>query len=191
MSRSSRSILYRWPVRSLLALALLCTPAATAWADTGVNDQFKQQAFQVSATVGAGCRLGQALDDPASLGTIAFGQHSMLPSPVDAVSVAGGGSIVFQCTPNTPVQVKLGAGNAGTPIGLGRRMQSGPSLLRYQLYQDAGRNTVWGDGANGAAAMSVTATGAVQVLPVYARLFAQTGMEPGLYTDTVAVTVTY
>lgn len=91
--------------------------------------------------------------------------------------------------------VALSTGSSGSYAP--RRMQSGAATLQYQLYRDAARSSVWGDGTAGTALVSggfllsvlvpVSATHTV-----YGRLPGlQTTAPPGSYTDTITVTVTY
>lgn len=178
-----------------LAPALLLWPLACG-ADTGTNDQTVQQAFQVSATIQAGCILGSGGSDVASYGTIDFGTLSTLPANVDVASSSGAGSIVIQCTPGTTVTIALDNGlNATGSIASGRNLKNTATAetLGYQLYQDSNRATVWGNGSNGGSTRSLTAaTSAAQTLQVFARLFPRTPTpSAGTYTDTVTVTVSY
>lgn len=181
-------------IRRLLP-PLLLWPLACG-ADTGVNDQTVQQAFRLSATIQAGCILGSGGSDVASYGTIDFGTLSTLPANVDVASASGAGSIVLQCTPGTTVTIALDNGlNASGSIASGRNLKNTASTetLGYQLYQDANRSTVWGNGSNGGSTLSITAANsAARTLPVFARLFARTPTpSAGTYTDTVTVTVSY
>lgn len=188
------SISKRYRRSTALAVALLWPLAGAA--DTGVNDQTVQQAFQVSATIQQGCILGSGGTDVASYGVINFGQVASLPANVDAASATGAGSIVIQCTPGAAVTIALDNGlNASGSIAAGRNLKNtaNTDTLSYQLYQDSGHNTVWGNGSNGGSTLSLTASSsAAQTLPVFARLFARTPTpSAGTYTDTVTVTVSY
>jgi spore coat protein U-like protein len=178
--------------RALLAVACwLATPGVLA--DTGVNDQTLSQSFRLQAVVTSGCILGAGSTDVASFGTIGFGQFGRLDSNVDRVSSANSGSIVIQCTPGIPLSIAIGAGTGTTAIAGGRYLTKGSERLRYQLYQDANFQTVWGDSGNGGPPLSLNmpASG-LSTLQVYARLFSTSVMpSAGIYRDTVLVTVTY
>lgn len=79
----------------------------------------------------------------------------------------------------------------------GRRMAHAASGLRYQLYADAAHTVVWGDGTGGSTVVSVTGVAARgnpfhQRLIVYGRLLGrQAGARAGIYTDFVAVRLSY
>ena len=77
-------------------------------------------------------------------------------------------------------------------------LSSGMNTLSYNLYADAGRTSVWGDGTGGSVAvessvlLDVLGWAPTQSFTVYGRIGAgQTGAVPGSYADTVSVTVTY
>lgn len=171
--------------------ALALGGCACAWADTGVDDQTRQQAFDLSAFVAEGCVLGQAGDDPLSLGALDFGQHAVLVSDVVASTSLGQGSVAFRCTPGLSIVVTMNSGLHATDVSGGRYLEraGGTDTLRYQLFQDGGHAVVWGDGGNGGSAYSLTGTGELQALPVHGRLYAQAVGAAGDYRDTVRVTV--
>lgn len=137
----------------------------------------------VSATVisscvvsGASLNFGSAID-PTSASL-----------PIDAST-----TMTVQCTATTPYSVALNAGlNAGSASNFGARaMTSGSQTLGYQLYADALRTVVWGDGTSLSGVLPGVGTGSNQTLTIYGRLPSLTGTVPGIYADTVTVTVTY
>lgn len=154
----------------LLASAL---PARTATASN---------TFQVTATVISACTIsGATLNFGSSIDPLATA------TPLDASSTL---SVV--CTNTTPYTVALDAGqNAGGATNFGARsMKSGSYTLGYQLYLDAGRSSVWGNGT-GSSVHSGTGTGSTQNLTIYGRLPSLANVVPGAYTDTVTVTISY
>ena len=70
-----------------------------------------------------------------------------------------------------------------------RSMTSGADRLRYNLYTDASRTTVWGDGTSGSLTVAGFATPANHV--VYGRIPARQNVRIGNYSDNITVTVTY
>lgn len=168
--------------------------ALQAGADTGTNELRVDRQFQVRAVVTAGCLLGSGGSDVSSYGNINFGQISSLNSAVSQTSTPGSGSIVLQCTPGTPLTIGIGSGANTGNVAAGRFLAKGSERLRYQLYKDSAFSNVWGDGSNGATALSATfpSAGGTQNYPVYARLFSVTPLpSAGLYSDVVTVTVSY
>ncbi|QSL92677.1 spore coat protein U domain-containing protein [Ectopseudomonas toyotomiensis] len=181
-------------VTRLLCLTVLAVHAWSAHGDTGINDQIVSQSFQLRAEIVPGCLLGAGGSDATSFGSISFGQISTLPSNLDAASTPDNGSIVLQCSPGTAVTLSLNAGLNTGSVGGGRYLARGADRLRYQLYQDAARSIIWGDGSNGGTRMSINfpVGGATQTYTVYARLFSVSPLpSAGIYTDTITVTVSY
>ncbi len=138
--------------------------------------------FQVSATVVSACTV--------SATTLNFGS-SIDPTSASLPLDASASMTVF-CTSTTPYSVALNAGvNAGGASNFtARAIKNGSHTMGYQLYTDAPRTTVWGDGSASSVVPGV-GIGSNQTLTIYGRLPALTGAVPGTYTDTVTVTVTY
>ncbi|MQB53342.1 spore coat U domain-containing protein [Rahnella sp. RcJ3] len=167
----------------MLLLLILCSSAHAATATT---------TFTVSATLTNGCVFGSSLASPiSSLGTLNFGSLSDITSNVDIVSSTGAGSVVVTCTPGTSVSIAMDYGtHGGTATRRYMQNTTNTDLLGYQLFRDAARSLVWG---NGALVMSIPSfPDTSQTYPVYARLYAVTPLpSAGTYTDTVTVTLTY
>jgi len=74
-----------------------------------------------------------------------------------------------------------------------RMMQSGTSRLAYNLYKDPARTRIWGDGNAGATPLvqRINQFFLIRNVPVYGRLFANQDPVPGLYSDTVFVTIEF
>jgi spore coat protein U-like protein len=133
--------------------------------------------FTVSATVASNCLvLAQNIN---------FGSIGVLSANVDAT-----GQITVTCTPTTSYTISLNGGTTGSPPA-SRKMSKGSETVTYGLYKDAVRSQIWGDASTPGSTVPGTGTGLSQNLPVYGRVPPQTTPSPGLYTDTVVVTVTY
>lgn len=132
----------------------------------------------------------------ASAVGVAFGVYN----PLAAAPTTSTGSIAVTCTStsNGTTTINLSAsystGSSGTYAT--RTMRSGGNVLNYNLYFDAAYTQVRGDGTNGtqngSATLSLgrnqsaTATGVL-----YGRAPAGQDVAPGVYSDTITVTVTY
>jgi len=109
---------------------------------------------------------------------------SLLTANVDATT-----TLQTQCTNSTAFQI--GLDNGQNASGTTRRMLgSSGDLITYELYQDSGRTTRWGNTVN-SDTVTGTGNGAVQTNTVYGRVAAQATPTPGTYTDTITVSVTY
>ena len=127
---------------------------------------------------------------------VAFGAYN----PIAATPNDTTGSISIVCQPNPVAAMQsytlsLSSGSAGSFAS--RRLISGAQGLNYQLYTDAPRTMVWGDGSAGSS--TVTSGFVLSVLVpvsaahvVYARIPAsQSTVGAGAYMDTIIVTVVY
>lgn len=94
-----------------------------------------------------------------------------------------------------PYQIELGSGGSGNVSA--RRMSSGANTLGYGLYSDPSRSSSWGNIAHGTAVsgsmlLDVLGTAPAATHTVYGRIpSGQNTAVPGIYADTITVTVTY
>ena len=114
---------------------------------------------------------------------VVFGAYNPLSSQnVDAV-----GSVTLACVPASAYTVTLSTG-LGTYSA--RRMASGSYAISYNLYLDAARSVVWGDGSGTTSRVADSAASATY--PVYGRIpGSQSAAGVGAYTDTITVTVAF
>jgi spore coat protein U-like protein len=103
------------------------------------------------------------------------------------------GFIAFRCDEVGPagvvmIQLSRGAGNSFTP-----RVMRGPSArFEYNLYLDAARTVVWGDGTSGTSDYrAVASEGTLVTIPVYGRVTPRQSVRSGIYRDTVIVTLLF
>lgn len=131
--------------------------------------------FNVSATVPMNCRI--------STRDIDFGSQGVLDVNVDAT-----GQVEVRCTPGNTYSIALSGGNAGASPAQ-RKMKKGAETITYGLYKDARRSQPWGENAE--TTVMARGDGNHQRFTVYGRVPVQHTPSPGIYTDTVIVTVTY
>ena len=80
---------------------------------------------------------------------------------------------------------------AGSGNGM-RAMSNGPHSLAYNVYLDAARTIVWGDGSNGTSAYGpVKPNPGTNTVWIYGRIFARQNVTVGTYSDTLTVTIVY
>lgn len=122
---------------------------------------------------------------------INFGTYMPLtPTPVDVI-----GRFVVRCNGSPgPFSVLIGPGRSGDQAAR-TLLAGGGFVLSYNLYRDAARTQIWGDGTpptfvvNGARTSGGRPTRVN--LPVYGRIFAGQTPEPGRYRDRLLVTVLF
>ena len=116
---------------------------------------------------------------------ITFGAYNVFSAaPVDSV-----GSILFNCSGTKNVSIAISQGQSGTFQP--RALRQGAESLFYNLFLDAARSTVWGNGSGGTETY-VTDPGKNDVtVPIYGRIPAQQDISYGSYGDSVTVTINF
>lgn len=150
----------------------------------------RDRASAIALAIGmlmASCGAGAATTCTVSVSGIVFGAYDRLSAtPLDSM-VTG----TLTCTGAATISAILSKGLSGSYTT--RQMGSNANRLNYNLYVDAARTTVWGDGTSGT--VPVTATlptgGGVFSGTVYGRIPAGQNVPAGAYSDTITVTVTY
>lgn len=116
---------------------------------------------------------------------VGFGTYDALAgSPLD-----GQGSVRFSCLGGFVPMIRITI-NTGSAGNFDRRM-SGPATLRYNLFLDGGRQTIWGDGSGGTQAYihrNIILL-AVYEITVYGRIPAGQDVPSGSYGDQLIVTL--
>ena len=122
--------------------------------------------------------------------SIPFGTYDIFsPTPLDTV-----GQVIFRCAArdrNVSISLSRGSSTSFNP----RRMVNGAARLNYNLYLDAARTIIWGDGSNGTQTYFINnpqPNNADIPVPVYGRIPAgQTTVAKGSYSDTISAIVNY
>jgi spore coat protein U domain-containing protein, fimbrial subunit CupE1/2/3/6 len=137
----------------------------------------------VSASVVANCSITSA--------PIAFGAYNT----VTGVQVDNQGSVTVSCTLDADSVITLGQGANdanGSAAAPQRRLVSATNaaeFLDYQLFQETGRTTVWGNTAG--TGVAYTGIGSTEVVDVFGRIAAGQNVAEGTFTDTVVATITF
>src|SRR5687768_6144872 len=119
---------------------------------------------------------------------VSFGTYDVFgASPVDST-----GSVTFACgaaVRNITVTLSAGQGGSFSP----RTLVKGIESLSYNLYTDAARTAVWGNGTGGTQTYSNADPPNVTnvVLTIYGRIPASQDVSAGPYGDTVTATVNF
>lgn len=139
--------------------------------------------------------IGPLCSCTVSTGNVVFGSVN----PIAIGSTDSTGSVRVSCGGVAglliPYQIELGPGGSGNVAA--RRMSSGANNLSYGLYSDSSRLSTWGTVASGTAINGGVLLDALGFAPavthtVYGRISSgQITAVPGVYADTITVTVTY
>ena len=106
-------------------------------------------------------------------------------------------TLLVRCSRGAAFTVAMDAGAGGGTLAQ-RLMAQGAAHLQYNLYTSAARTTAWGDGSVSSAVVAGAgkglSSGETITETVYGSLpdsAANQQLPPGLYTDTVLVTISY
>lgn len=124
---------------------------------------------------------------------VALNFGTYMPLTPAHVDVNGQLEVRCQAQPGT-FTVTIGPGVSGDQLA--RTLSAGGGgVIYYNLYRDAARIEVWGDGTpptfTVSGARSSTGRPTFYNYPVYGRLFANQSPNPGIYNDNVLVTVLF
>lgn len=156
----------------LVLTVLCCLEAGNAIAATATGS------FQVTVNITSTCIVD-------STATLDFGSPGVLSSNVDQTTTIG-----VRCTNTTPYNILLNKGVNGTSVTT-RQMKTGTETINYSLFRDTGRTQNWGE-TIGTDTVAGTGNGGAQNYTVYGRIPGpQTTPSPGVYTDTITVTINY
>ena len=133
--------------------------------------------FRVTATVTNVCTV--------SATDLAFGNYASSGRAVDSTN-----TVNVVCNSGTPYTITLSTGN-NTPTYTPRFMEAGGQHLSYNIYTDAARTQIWGDGTGGTFRQRGTGNGVNQQFIGYGRIPLSQSLPAGNYADLITTTVTY
>jgi spore coat protein U-like protein len=117
---------------------------------------------------------------------LAFGAYDAIAvnrtTPLDTT-----GQLAYRCRGVTAL-VTLSAGGGGSGFAP-RRLQQGAQRLGYNLYLDAARTQIWGDGTAGT--QTYLAPRGRNTLVIYGRVFPGQTPPAGTYSDTIVATLNF
>lgn len=162
-----RPVLTDWPAGiALTAVGMACSVAAHAGSVI--------QSCTVSATA------------------VPFGVYN----PMSLSVLNGSGTVTLTCSVLSLLSswtIYLSTGNSTSFAS--RLLKSGTNSLTYNLFTTASHTTVWGDGTAGTGYVSDTELISIGNTtfnyPVYGQLAAMQDKPPGIYADSITVTVNY
>ena len=116
-----------------------------------------------------------------------------MPLTTTHVDVTGQIDVQCQAQPGS-FTVVIGPGVSGDQLA--RTLTAGgPNVLNYNLYRDAARTQIWGDGTPPTLVVSGVRPGKGRPTfynyPIYGRIFANQAPNPGIYSDNLLVTVLF
>jgi spore coat protein U-like protein len=120
-------------------------------------------------------------------GSLAFGS---LLGFARTATLNGAGTLTVACTASAPYTLALDKGFGPSISSRLMKVSGGSATISYQLYQDAGHSTIFGDGTIGSAKSGI-GTGAAQLIDVFGQIPSQNISAAGDYSDSITVTVIF
>ncbi|PWB32399.1 spore coat protein [Pseudomonas sp. SDI] len=164
-----------------LGLAL-CTQAQAATVTGNIN---------ATLTLTSACQVnGSSAVSGVTFGTLSFGSQSALFSTAGAQVLSGGSGFSVLCSAGTIPIIKVNAGaHDGQSSGGGRALYDGvANYVPYDFYTDSGFSTLL---VVGGTITLPTSTGVAQTVNLYGQAKGKAGLPAGLYTDLVAVELSF
>jgi len=160
-----------------IAVAVLTALAGLGSAN--LADANATGSFAVSITIVGTCTI---VTNPLAFGTVSTGTSG---------NANANATLSVTCPTGLPYNIGLQSVNAGGSGG-GGTMKSGALTLAYNLYQNVGATTPWGNTV-GTNTIAATGNAAAQNQTVYGQVLqaAAAAATAASYTDTVTVTVFY
>ena len=151
---------------------------------------------RITAALAAFLILFSWADDSAGKGrcwititSVNFGSYDIFSSaPTDST-----GAVSIYCNQENIITVSIGPSiTSGSFNPRQMRLSAGNDLMDYNLYRDASRTQIWGDGTGGTftASGNVARKGTANYT-VYGRIPAGQDISAGLYMETLTVTLTW
>lgn len=132
-----------------------------------------------------------AINCRINLGPINFGLY--MPLTPASVDVIGQFDVRCQSQPGSFV-ITIGSGISGNHLA--RTLSAGGgNILNYNLYRDAARTQIWGDGTPPTFTVTGSRTNSGRPsffnYPVYGRIYANQAPNTGTYSDNLLVTILF
>ncbi len=119
---------------------------------------------------------------------VSFGAYDVFGAPATDST----GTLTYRCSGSaTNLVITLSKGSSATFNP--RTMTNGTDTMSYNLYRNAARSVIWGDGTGGTQSVQPANPNNNQnyVRTIYGRIPASQDVSAGAYTDTITAIVNY
>ncbi len=163
---------------SIISAVVVLLAAVPAFAGSAASN------FTVTASVANNCTI--------STTALAFGAYDPVVANA-STALDNTGSVTITCTKGVATTIGLNTGsNGANATGTTRAMKSGSDYLSYEIYQNSGRTTLWGNSGGDAFTPANAPDRNPRTFTSYGRVPAGQDVPAGTsYTDTVTATVNF
>jgi spore coat protein U-like protein len=130
----------------------------------------------------------QAPSCTISVTSVAFGNYNVFTTTADDST----GTITYRCN-STAANISISLSDGSSTTFNPRTLRKGAEVLNYNLYRNAARTTIWGNGTGGTSVYTQGNPPNNQNVnvTVYGRIPAQQDVSAGNYTDTVSAVINF
>jgi spore coat protein U-like protein len=123
-----------------------------------------------------------------SVTSVAFGTYNVFTSTADDST----GTITYRCN-SAAANISVSLSNGSSTTFSPRTLRQGSETLQYNLYLNAARTQIWGDGTGGTSVYTQAnpPNNSNVNLTIYGRIPAQQDVSAGNYTDTVSAVINF
>ena len=120
--------------------------------------------------------------------SVAFGTYNVFTTTADDST----GTITYRCN-STAANISIALSDGSSSTFSPRTLRKGSEVLQYNLYRNAARTTIWGDGTGGTSVYSLAnpPNNSNVNLTIYGRIPAQQDVSAGNYSDTVSAVINF
>jgi spore coat protein U-like protein len=132
--------------------------------------------------------LAQAPSCTISTTSVAFGNYNVFTTTPDDST----GTITYRCN-STAANISISLSDGSSTTFSPRTLRKGSEVLSYNLYRNAARTQIWGNGTGGTAVYTQSNPPNNQNVnvTVYGRIPALQDVSAGNYTDTVSAVINF
>jgi spore coat protein U-like protein len=130
----------------------------------------------------------QAPSCTISVTSVAFGNYNVFTTTADDST----GTITYRCN-STAANIWIALSDGSSSTFSPRTLRKGSEVLNYNLYRNAARTNIWGDGTGGTSVYTRAdpPNNSNVNLTVYGRIPALQDVSAGNYTDTVLAVINF
>jgi spore coat protein U-like protein len=138
--------------------------------------------------LGTSSALAQTASCTISVTSVAFGSYNVFTS----TAIDSTGTVSYTCNnhaSNISISLSRGSSSSFSP----RTLRNGSEVLNYNLYTNAARTTIWGDGTGGTSVYTRANppnNNDVNVT-IYGRIPAVQDVSAGTYSDTISAVINF
>ena len=138
--------------------------------------------------LGSGSAFAQAPSCTISVTSVAFGTYNVFTTSADDST----GTITYRCNA-TAANISISLSDGSSSTFSPRTLRKGSEILTYNLYRNAARTNIWGNGTGGTSVYTRAnpPNNSNVNLTIYGRIPAQQDVSAGNYSDTVSAVINF